>query len=53
MLRSAELGAKGGYYTAKGGVEVAKGAYGWGKAIGSKGRELVTGKKPPPTIQVK
>lgn len=53
MLRSAELGAKGGYYTAKGGVEVAKGAYGWGKAIGSKGREWVTGKKAPPTIQVK
>lgn len=45
--------AKGGYYTAKGGYKFVKGAYGWGKAIGSKGRELVTGKKPPPTIQVK
>lgn len=52
-LRSAELGAKGGYYTAKGGYKIAKGAYGWGKAIGSKGREWVTGKKAPPTIQVK
>ena len=45
--------AKGGYYTAKGGSKVVKGAYGVGKAIGSKGHELVTGKKPPPTIQVK
>lgn len=52
-LRSAELGAKGSYYTAKGGYKVVKGAYGLGKAIGSKGHELVTGKKAPPTIQVK